>query len=95
MPESGRTAFTHAAAGSGLDFRLLRDLQRVIDHDAEVSDGAFQLGVSKQQLNGAQILHALVDQRHFGSPHRVRPVGRWIKPGSFGPAMHDPRVLAG
>lgn len=52
MPESGRTVFTHSAARRGLDFPLLGDLQPVIDLDAEVSVGAFELGVSKQQLNG-------------------------------------------
>ena len=59
-----------------LYFRLLGDFQRVIDLDSEVSDGAFQLGMSKQQLNGAQVLGTLVDQGGFGAPHRVRPVGR-------------------
>jgi len=39
-----------------LDFSLLRNFQRVIHLDAEVSDRAFQLGMPKQQLNGPQIL---------------------------------------
>lgn len=34
-----------------LDFRLLGDLQRVINLDAEVADGTLQLGVPQQQLN--------------------------------------------
>ena len=78
-----------------LDFRLLGYLQRVIDLNAEVSDGAFQLGVPKQKLNGAQILRPLVDQRRFGPSHRVRPIGRRVKPGRFSPVMNYPRILAG
>ena len=35
-----------------LAFGLLRDLQRVIYLDPEVSNGAFQLAMTKQELNG-------------------------------------------
>ena len=35
-----------------LDFGLLRDLQRVIYLDPEVSNGAFELAMTKQELNG-------------------------------------------
>lgn len=82
------------AAENGLDLRLLRDLQRVIDLDAEVSHSAFKLRVSRQQLDGTQILRALVDQRGSCSPHRVRAVGGWIKPGRSSPVMHYSGVLA-
>ena len=34
-----------------LHLRLLGDFQSVVDFDAEVSDGAFKLGVPEQQLN--------------------------------------------
>ena len=34
-----------------LHLRLLGDLQSIVDFDAEISDGAFKLGVPKQQLN--------------------------------------------
>ena len=73
---SGRTVFTLAAAEQWLDLGLLGDLQRVIHLYAEVPDGALQLGVAKQQLNGSQVLRAFVDQGRFRSPHRVRPIGR-------------------
>jgi hypothetical protein len=35
---------------------LLGEFQRVIHLDAEVSNGALQLGVAKQELNGSQVL---------------------------------------
>jgi hypothetical protein len=31
--------------------------------------------------------------RHFGSPHRVRPISRTIETGAFYPAMDDTSVL--
>jgi hypothetical protein len=34
---------------------LLRNAKRVIDLDAEIADGAFELSVSKQQLNRSQV----------------------------------------
>jgi len=37
-----------------LDFRLVRNLQRDIYLDPKVSDCAFQLGMTKQELNGSQ-----------------------------------------
>lgn len=44
---------TVATSPARLHFSLLRDLQRVVDLDPEVSDCAFQLGVSKQEGSGA------------------------------------------
>ena len=56
-PENGRTKPVSKEkhvqlALRRLDFGLLRDLQRVIDLDSEVSNGAFQLAMTKQELNG-------------------------------------------
>lgn len=45
----------------------LRNLDRVIKLDAKVSDGAFELGVTKHQLEEAQVLDAPVNQGRLGS----------------------------
>jgi len=50
------------------DVDLLGDAQSVIKFDAEVSDRAVHLGVTKQELNGAQIAGLPVDQRCFRPP---------------------------
>ena len=60
---------------SGLHLRLLGDLQRIIDLDPEVADGAFQLRVPEQQLNGPEIPGSPVDQRCLGAPQRMRAIG--------------------
>jgi len=55
-PESGRTKPVEEPsvrpALQLLDLGLLRDLQRVIYLDPKVSNGAFQLGMTEQDLNG-------------------------------------------
>ena len=67
-----------AATSAPSDLGLFRNLQCIIDLDTEVSHGAFQLGVAKQQLDRPQVLGSLVDQRRLGPPHAVRPVNRRI-----------------
>lgn len=44
------------------DLGLLSHFQRVVNLDAEIANGAFELGVPEQQLDCAQILGAPVDQ---------------------------------
>lgn len=50
-------------------FSLLGHLQRIVDFDAEVSHGALDLAVAKQELHGSQILSAPVDQGRFSAAH--------------------------
>lgn len=54
------------------DFRLLGDLESIIDFDAKVSYRRFQLGVSEKQLHGAKVLGAPIDQR------RLRLCIEWV-----------------
>src|SRR6266567_9575882 len=48
------------------DINLFRYGQGVIDLDAEVPDGAFDLGVAEQKLRGSQVTGTPVDQGCFG-----------------------------
>jgi hypothetical protein len=48
------------------DINLFCYGQGVIDLDAEVSDGAFDLGVAEQKLHSPQVAGAPVDQGRFG-----------------------------
>ena len=47
-PVSDRRVSAVATSPAGLHLGLLGDLQRVVDLDPEVSDGAFKLGVPEQ-----------------------------------------------
>jgi hypothetical protein len=75
------------------DFRLLRDLEGIIDFDAEVPHGRLKLGVPEEQLHGAQVLGTPIDQRRLRPPHRVRPVVGAVKTQLVDPVPEDPGVL--
>lgn len=50
------------------DVDLFSYREGIIDLDAEVSDGAFDFGVAKQELHGAQVAGSTIDQRRLCSP---------------------------
>ena len=92
----GRAKTTDGAAASTTsDLRLLRDLEGVIDFDAEIPHRRLELGVPKQQLHGAQVLGAPVDQRRLGPAHRVGAVVGTVQPKFIDSMPEDPGVLAG
>ncbi len=50
------------------DVNLFGNCDSVIDLNAEISDGTFDLGVTKQKLHGTQVPCASIDQGCLGSP---------------------------
>ena len=72
---------------------LFRDAERIVDLDAEVANGAFQLCVPEEQLDRPQVAGLLVNLRHLCSLHRVRPISRAIETGAFNLAVDDTSVL--
>ncbi len=50
------------------DVSLLRYRERVVDLDTKVADGALDLGVPEQELDGPQITGAPIDQGHLRAP---------------------------
>lgn len=94
-PVSDRERQSRSPTSVTLDFRLFRDLQCVIDVDAEVPDSAFQLAVPEQQLHyPQQVLSPAVNQRRLRPPHCVRSVGCWIESYRLYPTVNDSCVLA-
>ena len=75
------------------DRRLLRELQGVLDFDAQVADRRFKLGVAKQQLHRPQVLGAPVNQRGLRAPHRVGTVVGRVQAQVVHPAAEDASVL--
>lgn len=63
-----------------LDVGLLGHLERVVDLDAKVADGALEFGVPEEQLYRPQVPGTPVDQRRLCPAHRVRPVCGRIQP---------------
>ena len=52
---------TSAIEGIVSDVDLLCDLDGIVDFDAEVAHGALNLGMPKQELDGAQVASAAID----------------------------------
>ena len=74
---------------------LLGNAERVVNLDAEIADGAFELCVSKQQLNRSQVPRLLVDLGRFRPSHRVSAVGGAVQSGARDPGVDDPSILSG
>jgi hypothetical protein len=76
-----------------LHLRLLCHFESVINLDAEVANCTFQFGVPEQQLHGAEVLRATIDQGGFSAPECVRSVARPVQSQLIHPGIHDPGVL--
>jgi hypothetical protein len=74
---------------------LLCHLQGIVHLDAEVTDRAFQLGMSEKQLDPVQVLSPAVDQSRLRPPKRVRSVLGLVQSDLSHPGIYDPRVLPG
>jgi hypothetical protein len=71
---------TSAHGGTASDIDLLRDLDCIIDLNTEVTDGALDLRMSKQQLDCTQVAGAPVDQHGLCASQRVGAKLCWIEP---------------
>jgi len=54
------------------DINLFRYCQRIVHFDAQISNGAFDLGVAKQLLDGPEIASATIDQGCLSASERMR-----------------------
>ena len=64
------------------DINLFRYCKGIIDFDAEISDGAFDLCMFKQKLNGPEIASSPVDQGGLRTSQRVRPKQPRVQPNA-------------
>ena len=51
----------------GSDFNLLRNQKGIVDINPKIPNGAFNLGVTQQELDGPEVACSSVDHRCFGS----------------------------
>ena len=54
---------------------------------------AFDLGMAEQKLNRAQVAGTAIDQRRFGSVHRMRGELARIEADAADPLGHEARIL--
>ena len=52
----------------GSDVNLFGNVEGVINFDTQVSDSAFNFGVTQQQLDGPKVSSAAIYQRRLGAP---------------------------
>ena len=60
------------------DINLFRYCDGIIYLNAEISDRAFDLGMSEQKLDGPEIASPPVDQGSFCPSQRMRPEQPWV-----------------
>jgi hypothetical protein len=75
---SGTKAITGAEAGGrqSSKINLFGNIQGVVHLNSEISDGAFQLGVSEEKLDCTQVACLPINLGSLGAAHRVRAVRR-------------------
>jgi hypothetical protein len=78
-----------------LQFNLLSDPQSIVHLDTQVSDGAFKLGVTKQNLHGSEVASLLVNLCRLSSSQGVGPIGAGFKSDGHYPSLDNPGVLPG
>jgi hypothetical protein len=76
------------------DVHLFGDIQGVVDFDAKIANGAFDLSVTEKQLNCSQISGLSTDQYHLGSSKRMGSKECGIKPYHLLPLNQQAGVLA-
>lgn len=77
------------------DLGLPRDIQGIVDLDAEIPHRRFQLGVPEEQLNSTQVLGSTMDERGLRPAHRVRTVISAVQSMLIDPMPEDAGVLPG
>ena len=82
------------AIPDGSEIDAFRDGDGVINLHPEIAHRAFELGVTEQQLHGAQVAGLAIDQRCFGAAQRVRAVCGGVQADRADSSLHDARVLA-
>ena len=79
----------YRTARLGSDFRLFRDLQRVVYLDAQVAHSGPELSSAPKGAAPRASSSFATDQRRLCSPHGVGPVFTWVNAGLLDPALED------
>src|SRR6185503_10053700 len=89
----GPTSPPAGGATQSIRVDLRGDAESVVAIDPEIANGAFQLGMPKQQLNRSQIAGLAIDLGCLRATHRMGAVGRAVESGALDPNVYDPRIL--
>jgi hypothetical protein len=72
---AGKRLLPEMLTGRALHLRLFGYFKGIIDFYAQVAHGTLELGMPKEQLNGAEVLGPPIDQRCLGSAHSMGAIG--------------------
>jgi hypothetical protein len=88
MAQSGRKRLGRACPlCPGIsDIHLLGDRQGIVDLDAEVADRALDLRVTEEQLHGAEVAGAAINQGSLSPPQGVSAEDSRVQSDAFCPA---------
>jgi hypothetical protein len=75
------------------DINLFRYRQGIIYFDSQISDRAFDLGVTEQKLDSPEISRAPIDQGSFSASQRMRPKQPWVQPNAPDPVPVGNSIL--
>ena len=78
-----------------LYLRAFSKRERILDIDAQVSNGSLDFRVAEQNLHGTQVARLLVDDRGLGSSQRMRPVVLRTQSDPGHPLINEPSILPG
>src|SRR5205814_10298882 len=77
------------------DINLFRYCQCIVHFNAQISDRAFNLRMSKQKLHGPEISRPAIDQGSFRASQRMRPEQPRVQPDASDPFRNEARILPG
>jgi hypothetical protein len=66
----------------------------IVNLNPQISDGALELCMPQEQLDGSEILHPLVNQRRLCAPQRMGAVSPRVQLDPRYPGLHDPCILS-
>jgi hypothetical protein len=81
------------AHGSVSKFYLLRKPKSIVHLNAKIADSRFDLRMTEQKLNGAQIFGLAIDLRNLRATQRMSSERTVVQGYALDPTVHDPRIL--
>jgi hypothetical protein len=93
LPVSGLGRARQLCPGtSDLDF--LRNLDGIIDLNAEISNRTLNFRMAQQKLDSPQVAGSAVDERRLGPPQRVGAELQRVQADAGDPLANQPSILA-
>src|SRR5713101_8706114 len=94
LDETAALRDPRAATQFSSELDLVRNAERIVNLDPEITDGAFELRMSKEKLSRPQVAGLLVNLTWFCPSHRVGTIGWTVETSACHPSMDNASVLS-